>query len=231
MLNKRMAKYRNYISLPFINQSTKKYAIKQNSQNNLLKSSIKTQKYKLDVQKYQTNISTKKKKFYSLSKECEKLVLNSNLVPMNNKEEPKLEIEIEKKDKVENYKEKKYNLELSRKEFNTRNDENNRIKYEINIINEEINDIENKIEGRNNDIRNIKYKIEITEKNKDNLKQFIKENKEKNIKLNYIKSLEKLRFANINKLNEANKIIRINEEDINDLRKKLEELKKINNNF
>ena len=226
MLNKKMEKFKNYISLPIINPSSKKYFIKPNSQNNLLKSSIKTQKYKLDVKKYQTNINTKKKKFNSLSKECEKLVLDSTQIPMNNNKEPELDIDNEKKDKVENYKEKKYILELSRKEYNTRNEENIRIKYQICIINKEINDIENKIEGRHNDVRNIKYKIEKTEKNIGDLKQFIKENKEKNKKLNYIKLLEKQRFANINKLNEANKIIKNNEDEIIELRRKLEELKK-----
>ena len=145
---------------------------------------------------------------------------------MNNNEEPVLDIDNEKKDKVENYKEKKYYLELSRKEYNTRNEEIIRIKYQISIINKEINDIENKIEGRHNDVRNIKHKIEKTEKNIFDLKQFIKENKEKNKKLNYIKLLEKQRFANINKLNEANKIIRNNEDEIIELRTKLEELKK-----
>ena len=36
--------------------------------------------------------------------------------------------------------------------------------------------------------------------------------------------LEKQRFANINKLNEANKIIKNNEDEINELRRKLDEL-------
>ena len=230
---------KNSLSLPFINSSSKKIVFKPNFVN----TSIKAQKYKLDVKKFESSLIEKKKILNTLKKECEQikqrdkssdkiisrsLKLDSNEISMNNSNEIKfLENDIRIKDnRVKNYKESRNNLEFSRKEFNTRNDENNRIKYEIDIINNEIRNIENKIDERSNDVRNIKIKIEFAEKNICDVKRILDDNKEKNKKLNYIKELELQRYANINKLNETNKTITNNEIEINELRKKLEDLSK-----
>ena len=58
------------------------------------------------------------------------------------------------------------------------------------------------------------------------MKQILEDNIEKNKKLNYIKELEQQKKSNINKLNETNKTYANNEIEINELRKKLEELMK-----
>jgi chromosome segregation ATPase len=240
-LEKRISRYKNNINLPLINtSSSKKIILKANSQNHLIHSSIKVQKYRLDFKKYQTNISTKKKKLDFLKRECqqlkkrdnstEKLInislkLDSKELPQNNQDELIfLENENEKVDKVKNYKEKKSNLETTRKEYNRRNEENNRIKYEINEINSDIKDIEYKIDWKINDVKNIKNKIENSKKNIREIKQIIKDNKERNIKLIHMHELEKQRFANITKLNEANKIIKNNDDEIIELKRKLDEL-------
>ena len=252
-LEKRISRYKNSINLPLINNnSAKRYLLKVNSQkniNNIINSSIKCQKYKLDFKKYQTNISTKKKKLDFLKKECQQLKKRENStdklinisLKFNSKEfHPKTQDddlifleheEIEKKeDKVKNYKDKKNKLELTRKEYSFRSEENCRIKYEINILNNDIKDIEDKINWKINDVKNIKNKIETNKKNIRDIKQIIKDNKERNKKLNRIQQLEKERFSNINKLNETNKTIKANEDEINELRKKLEELSKAKKN-
>ena len=240
-LEKRISRYKNNINLPLINTtSSKKYIFKANSQNNIIHSSIKVQKYKLDFKKYQTNINTKKKKFDFLKRECQQIKRRDNsterlinislkldskeLQPNNQDELIFIESENQKVDKVKNYKEKKGNLDITRKEYNSRNEENNRIKYEINEINSDIKDIEYKIDWKINDVKNIKNKIENSKKNIKEIKQIIKDNKERNIKLIHMHELEKQRFANIIKLNEANKIIKNNEDEINELRRKLDEL-------
>ena len=242
-IDKKPYHFKNSLSLPFINSSTKKLIQQPYLKRDLIHSSIKAQKYKLDVKKYQSTLITKKKILDSLKKECEQirirdkatdrlvnltLKLDQNEKSMNNDNERKLsQSNIQIKDnRVKNYKESKKNLENSRKEYNTRNDENNRIKYEIDMINNEIRNIENKIDERNNDLRNIKTRIELAEKNKNEMKQILDDNIEKNKKLNYIKELEQQKKANINKLNETNKTYANNEIEINELRKKLEELMK-----
>ena len=247
-LEKRISRYKNSIKLPLINNnSSRRYVLKANSHNNLINSSIRGQKYKLDVKKYQTNISTKKKKLDFLKKECQQLkkrenstdkLINISLKLESKEFHPKTQDdlifleheEIEKKeDKVKNYKDKKNKLELTRKEYSFRSEENCRIKYEINILNNDIKDIEDKINWKINDVKNIKNKIETNKKNIRDIKQIIKDNKERNRKLNYIHQLEKERYSNINKLNEANKTIKSNEDEINELRKKLEQLTKAKN--
>ena len=244
-IDKKQNIFKNSLSLPFINSTSKKFTSKPYFKRDLIHSSIKAQKYKLDVKKYKSTLITKKRILYSLKKECEQikirdkstdklinltLKIDSNENSMNNdnfKENKLSQGNIHIRDnRVKNYKESKNNLEISRKEYNNRNDENNRIKYEIDIINNEIRNIENKIDERNNDLRNIKTRIELAEKNNNEMKQILDDNKEKNKKLNYIKDLEQQRNANINKLNETNKTITNNEIEINELRKKLEELKK-----
>lgn len=243
-LEKRISRYKNNVNLPLINtSSTKRYILKSNSQNKLINSSLKSQKYRLDVKKYQTNISTKKKKLDCLKKECQKLKDRENstdkLINLSLKLESKelpskiqdeliffeKEIEIEKgENKVKNYKEKKNDLELARKEYTIRSEENYRLKYEIKTINSDIKEIEYKINYKINDAKNIKNKIELTKKNIRDIKQIILDNKERNKKLNYKEQLEKERYLNINKLNETNMTIKKNENEINELKKKLEEL-------
>ena len=127
------------------------------------------------------------------------------------------ENEIEKgENKVKNYKEKKNDLELARKEYTIRSEENYRLKYEIKTINSDIKEIEYKINYKINDAKNIKNKIELTKKNIRDIKQIILDNKERNKKLNYKEQLEKERYLNINKLNETNMTIKKNENEINE---------------
>jgi len=239
--NKNKQQIKNCISLPCINSSQNKFIIRTNPSKNFINSNLVTQKYKLDVQKYRANIITKKKKFDFIQKECEQLkergkssdriiynpLMESNQIQMNLKDNTEfLESEKERGEyKVKNYKETKNNLDLCRKEYNSRNDENNKIKNDIYIISKEIIDIENKINERNNDVKYIKSKIELSEKNNISLKKILENCKEKNEKLNKIKKLEKERFAGINKLNETNKIIMNNINEINELKLKLERLR------
>jgi chromosome segregation ATPase len=245
-LEKRISRYKNSVNLPLINtSSTKRYILKSNSLNKLINSSLKSQQYTLDVKKYQTNISTKKKKLDFLKKECQKLKNRENstdkLINLSLKFESKelpsktqdeliffeKENEIEKEgNKVKNYKEKKNDLELTRREYNIRSEENCRLKYEIKTINSDIKDIEYKINYKINDAKNIKNKIELTKRNIRDIKQIIHDNKERNKKLNYKIQLEKDTATNINKLNETNQTIKRNEDEINELKKKLEELSK-----
>ena len=247
-LEKRISRYKNSVNLPIINNnSSRRYLLKVNSKNNIINSSIKGQKYKLDVKKYQTNIITKKKKLDFLKKECQQLkkresstdkLINISLKLESKEFHPKTQDDLifleredsaKREDKVTNYKEKKNKLELTRKEYSFRSEENYRIKYEINILNNDIKDIEDKITGKINDVKNIKNKIETNKKNIRDIKQIIKDNKERNRKLNYIHQLEKERYSNINKLNETNKTIKNNEDEINELRKKLDQLTKAKN--
>ena len=194
--NKNKQQIKNCISLPYINSSQNKFIIRTNPSKNFINSNLVTQKYKLDVQKYRANIITKKKKFDFIQKECEQLkergkssdriiynpLMESNRIQMNLKDNTEfLESEKERGEyKVKNYKETKNNLDLCRKEYNSRNDENNKIKNDIYIITKEIIDIENKINERNNDVKYIKSKIELSEKNNISLKKILENCKEKN---------------------------------------------------
>ena len=244
-IDKKSNHFKNSLSLPFINSTSKKFISKPYLKRDLIHSSIKEQKYKLDVKKYQSTLLTKKRILSSLKKECEQikirdkstdklvnltLKLDPNEISMNNDYNNDFKLEhsnIQIRDnRVTNYKVSKKNLESSRKEYNIKNDENNRIKFEIDVINNEIRNIENKIDERNNDLRNIKTRIELAEKNNNEMKQILDDNKEKNKKLNYIKDLEQQKNANINKLNETNKTIASNEIEINELKNKLKELMK-----
>ena len=66
----------NNMSLPYINNSSKKFMLKSNFKKNLIDSSIKAQKYKLDVKRYTYNLNSKKKILDSLKKECERIILS-----------------------------------------------------------------------------------------------------------------------------------------------------------
>ena len=244
-IDKKSNHFKNSLSLPYINSTSKKFISKPYLKRDLIHSSIKEQKYKLDVKKYQSTLLTKKRILSSLKKECEQikirdkstdklvnptLKLDPNEISMNNGynndfKSSQSDTQI-KDNRVKNYKESKKNLEKSRKKYNKMNDENNRIKFEIDVINNEIRNIENKIDERSNDLRNIKTRIEFAEKNNNEMKQILDDNKEKNKKLSYIKDLEQQKNANINKLNETNKTIASNEIEINELKNKLKELMK-----
>ena len=232
----------NNMSLPYINNSSKKFMLKSNFKKNLIDSSIKAQKYKLDVKRYTYNLNSKKKILDSLKKECERI---KNMGKLNNKsiegpikfDSTEIQINSDEKDKmlnsnqerdnkVKSYKETKANLELSRYEYNTRNHENKKIKTELQTIDDEIKNIEYKIFERNNDIKNMKIKIEMAEKNIKEAKQLLDDGKEKNKKLNKIKELDLKRKTNLNILNETNKTIISNDKEINELRALLENLKK-----
>ena len=171
-IDKKSNHFKNSLSLPYINSTSKKFISKPYLKRDLIHSSIKEQKYKLDVKKYQSTLLTKKRILSSLKKECEQikirdkstdklvnptLKLDPNEISMNNDYNNDFKI---KDNRVKNYKESKKNLEKSRKEYKKIKNEKNRIKFEIDEKNNEIRNIENKIDERSNDLRNIKTRIE-----------------------------------------------------------------------
>ena len=104
----------NNMSLPYINNSSKKFMLKSNFKKNLIDSSIKAQKYKLDVKRYTYNLNSKKKILDSLKKECDITEIQIN----SDEKDKMINSNQERDNKVKSYKETKANLELSRYEYN-----------------------------------------------------------------------------------------------------------------
>ena len=244
-------RYRMDNTLPPINNMMKKTYNNFNPNINTIKkkkallSSDLTKKYKLDSQKFQNSINLKKEQINDLQQKCEfikdknkfndeivnEILIKNKYQNINNNKRSSSVINIMKDEHVtvKQYKKNKNALDVNKRNYIKGKYENQNIENDIKKINENLNDIKTKVIEKKNEMNALKNKLKIAEKDNKEREEVLNhyEGVKKNLNNEIIKSLGKQINLNKEKLNEKNNIIKNNTQEIEDLKRKLEELEKL----
>ena len=178
--------------------------------------------FKLEAKKIRNSIDIKKKNITTIMKKFNNSDKNQKQEQKSG-EDGKFLYSPSQKNRIEQYKISKKEWEAKKDEYIKGKKKNLEIKLSIKQINEDLNNVGKKIDKKKEDINGMKNKIKISENHKnveeDKLKQL--QNQNEKLEKEIIEYLKKKLVYNKKRLEEKNKVILDNEEEIKNLKNKM----------